>query len=82
MCSSDLELLTLKPTRPVGEWNEYEIRVQGQTYTVFLNGEQVCLFNNPYPDRGLPTTPSVPTFIGLQTHTGRVAFRNIRIKRI
>src|SRR2546426_3946957 len=79
---NDNELLTLKPTRPVGEWNEYEIRVQGQTYTVFLNGEQVCLFNNPYPDRGLPSTPSVPTFIGLQTHSGRVAFRNIRIKRI
>ena len=79
---NDNELLTLKPARPVGEWNEYEIRVQGQTYTVFLNGEQVCLFNNPYPDRGLPSTPSVPTFIGLQTHTGRVDFRNIRIKRI
>ena len=79
---TDNETLALKPARPVGQWNEYEIHVKGQTYTIFLNGEQVCLFQNPYPGRGLASTRGAPSFIGLQTHTGRVAFRNIRIKAI
>jgi len=30
--------------------------------------------------RELPSTPTSPSFVGLQMHTGRVAFRNIRIK--
>lgn len=76
----DGEILTLKSARPIGQWNEYEISVKGQTYTVMLNGDQVCVFNNPYQGRGLPSTPNVPTFVGLQTHTGRVAFRNVRFK--
>ena len=79
---TDNEILTLKPARPVGQWNEYEIRVQGQTYTIFLNGDKVCVFNNTYVGRGLPSTKDVPAFIGLQTHTGRVAFRNLRIKAL
>jgi hypothetical protein len=32
--------------------------------------------------RGLPSTPAAPSFIGLQTHTGRVAFRNIQIRAL
>jgi choline dehydrogenase-like flavoprotein len=74
----DGEVLTQKPARPVGQWNEYEIRVKGQNYSVFLNGDKVCVFDNPYAGRGLPSGPGAPTFVGLQTHTGRVAFRNIR----
>jgi choline dehydrogenase-like flavoprotein len=74
----DSEIFTQKPARPVGQWNEYEIRVKGQNYRIFLNGDQVCVFDNPYPGRGLPSTPAAPTYVGLQTHTGRVAFRNIR----
>ncbi|HEY9729195.1 MAG TPA: family 16 glycoside hydrolase [Chroococcales cyanobacterium] len=80
--NEDSQNLTLQPVRPLGQWNEYEIRVQGQTYTVFLNGNQVTTFQNPYPNRGLPSGANAPSFIGLQTHTGRVAFRNIRIKSL
>jgi hypothetical protein len=76
------------PVKPVGEWNTYEIRVEGQTYTVILNGQTVNVFtfvagSDPqFPDRGLPSTPEAPRFIGLQTHGGRsrVGFRNIQIK--
>jgi hypothetical protein len=76
------------PVHPVGEWNAFEIRVQGQNYTVALNGMPVTTFtfvpgsDALHPDRGLPSTNSVPRFIGLQTHTGRVAFRHIQIKAL
>jgi choline dehydrogenase-like flavoprotein len=79
------QTLTQKPALPPGQWNEYEIRVQGQTYTVFLNGTQVTKFiftpgsDAAHPDRGLPSTLAVPRYVGLQAHTGRVLFRKIRI---
>jgi choline dehydrogenase-like flavoprotein len=75
-------------SRRLGQWNTYEIRVAQQTYTVILNEIQVAQFaflvgsDAQHPDRGLPTTASVPRFIGLQAHTGRVMFRNIRIKAL
>lgn len=75
--------LTLQPARPAGLWNEFEIRVQGQTYAVLLNGVQVTAFTNTDPDRGLPSTPSVPSFFGLQTYPGsRMAYRNIRYQAL
>jgi choline dehydrogenase-like flavoprotein len=64
------------PVKGIREWNEYEIRVKDQTYTVFLNGVQITSYNNPDPNRG------TGNFIGLQTHTGRVAFRKIQIKEL
>ena len=70
------------PVLPPGQWNQFEIHAQGQLYTVFLNGQQITQFQNQDPNRGLPTAPGAPSFIGLQTHTGRVAFRNIQIKPI
>jgi choline dehydrogenase-like flavoprotein len=70
---------SLQPARRVGEWNSYEIQVQGQRYTVFLNGVQVSHFENPDAARGLATTKSAPSYFGLQAHTGRVAFRNLRL---
>src|SRR6185312_8586671 len=37
---------SLRPARPLGEWNLYEIQVRGQQYTVRLNGTVVSRFNN------------------------------------
>ncbi len=79
----DNEILSLKPARPAGQWNEYEIHVEDQRYTIFLNGDQVCVFDNPYSGRGLPSAPNAPSYIGLQCYPNlnwRVAFRRIRIK--
>ncbi|HEX8068824.1 MAG TPA: family 16 glycoside hydrolase [Pyrinomonadaceae bacterium] len=70
------------PARGAGEWNEFEIHANGQHYTVFLNGEKITEYDNPDPGRGLASAPGVPSFVGLQTHTGRVAFRKIQIKEI
>ena len=75
-------------SRPLGQWNSYEIRVNQQNYEVLLNGVPVSNFSftvgsDPaHPDRGLPGTASAPRFIGLQSHTGRVMFRNVRIKAL
>jgi hypothetical protein len=75
------QTLTLQSAKPPGQWNEYEIRVQGDSYTVFLNGIQVTQFNNPHAGRGLASTAKAPSYWGLQTYPGqRVQFRNIRIK--
>jgi choline dehydrogenase-like flavoprotein len=76
------QTLSQIPAKPPLEWNEYEIRAKGQTYTVLLNGVQVTTFQNTDAARGLASTSKAPSYIGLQSHTGRVAFRKIRIKAI
>jgi hypothetical protein len=73
------------PIFPVGEWNAFEIRVQNHSYSVLLNGVQVTVFDFvpgsdlAHPDRGMPSTNAIPRYLGLQAHTGRVAFRRIQI---
>lgn len=62
-----------------GRWNQYEIRVKGDRFTVLLNGQQKTDFTNTSLQRGRADQAS--RFIGLQTHTGRVLFRNIQIKK-
>jgi hypothetical protein len=61
------------PTRPVGEWNSYEITVRGQQYTITLNGETVNSYKGSRGERG---------YVGLQNHDPKsiVRFRNVRIK--
>ena len=72
--------------QPVGGWNQYEITVDGPDLTVALNGQVVNRFHfmgDPQsPQRGLPSTPAEPRFIGLQTHTGTVLFRHIQWKAL
>ena len=64
-----------------GEWNDYEIQVAGDTYDVRLNGVQTAHFNNNDPARGLPANlDALSGYLGLQTHTGTVTFRAIRIQ--
>ena len=73
-------------TRPVGEWNDYEITVDGADLTVALNGQTVNQFHftgDPQsPRRGQASTPQDSRFIGLQTHTGRLLFRRIQWKAL
>jgi len=72
--------------RPLGEWNDYEITVKGSDFTVALNGQVINRFKfmgDPQsPQRGLPSTPADPRFIGLQTHTGNVLFRHVQWKAL
>ena len=79
--NEDNQIFTRQSAEPPGQWNDLEIEVLGQTYSVFLNGQRTTRFTNTHPGRGLPGTPGAPAHIGLQGHRGsRVAFRHIRIK--
>jgi cytochrome c len=62
---------------PVGEWNDYEITVTGQTYTMTLNGEVV----NEYTSDG---SRGIDGYVGLQNHgdADAVTFRNIQVKEL
>ena len=73
-----VQAFTRVPARPLGEWNEYLIRVRGQTYEVMLNGAQTTRFENADANRG------AGAFVGLQTHPapGAIAFRKIRIRAL
>ncbi|MGN9908791.1 ThuA domain-containing protein [Phytohabitans sp. LJ34] len=64
---------------PPGEWNTYELLVEGERLQVFLNGAKINDFTNADPVRSLTSG-----YIGIQNHgTGDdVSFRNIRIKEL
>ncbi|MFM7743836.1 MAG: DUF1080 domain-containing protein [Verrucomicrobiota bacterium] len=60
-----------------GDWNKIRFQAKGDTYTVWLNGEQV----SNYVDAGYPKAAPV----GLQVHGGvkmKVEYRNIAIGEI
>ncbi|GAA3232551.1 ThuA domain-containing protein [Oerskovia jenensis] len=60
-----------------GEWNAYEIRVEGQRIRVFLNGTLINDFTSTEPSRDLSSG-----FIGLQNHGNGddVSFRDVQVK--
>ncbi|OZM72043.1 glucose dehydrogenase [Amycolatopsis antarctica] len=65
--------------KPPGEWNSYEIVVQGQTIKVLLNGVLINDFTSTDPNRDL-----TEGFVGIQNHGDGddVSFRNIQLKDI
>ncbi|MFV2107079.1 OmpL47-type beta-barrel domain-containing protein [Micromonospora sp. LOL_015] len=75
---------------PKGTWNDYEIRVAGQHYSIFRNGELVNEFvNTPdlvfdpprADDPGGAGRQRTEGYLGLQVHGADdiVSFRNVRI---
>ncbi|CAL9364069.1 hypothetical protein SUDANB6_00724 [Streptomyces sp. enrichment culture] len=64
---------------PPGEWNTYEIRVEGERLRVWLNGVKINDYTNTDPARSLGDG-----HIGIQNHGAedRVSFRDIRIKEL
>ncbi|MEO9326257.1 PKD domain-containing protein [Nocardioides sp. C4-1] len=63
--------------KPIGEWNDYEIRVTGQTYVMTLNGVEV----NRYTSDG---SRGITGYVGLQNHGDAdvVSFRNVQIREL
>ncbi|HEY0696257.1 MAG TPA: DUF1080 domain-containing protein, partial [Micromonospora sp.] len=82
--------LTGAGVTPKGTWNDYEIRVVGQHYSVFRNGELIneyvnvpdAAFSPPRADDpGGAGRQSATGYVGLQNHgtNDLVSFRNVRI---
>lgn len=73
----DVSPAITKASRPIAEWNSFEIEVKDQNVKVLLNGTPVSEVtnDNQRPPEG---------FIGLQNHHpgSRVQFGNIRIKKL
>ncbi|MFF3286355.1 ThuA domain-containing protein [Streptomyces sp. NPDC003023] len=76
--SADIEARD-KALRPPGQWNSYEIRVQGERLQIFLNGEKINDFTNTDAARSLKDG-----YIGIQNHGAddQVSFRNIQLKEL
>ncbi|MEV0122488.1 ThuA domain-containing protein [Streptomyces sp. NPDC050703] len=68
-----------KALNPPGEWNTYEIRVEGERLRVHLNGVKINDFTNTDPARSLRQG-----HIGIQNHgdSDEVSFRDIRLKEL
>jgi hypothetical protein len=66
--------LTQKVLKPVGEWNDYEIKIVGPKIEVRLNGELVTTSNSADAlKRG---------YLGLQGENGAHEYRKFRIKEL
>jgi hypothetical protein len=85
-----LNLAQAMPT-PKGEWNEFEIRVVDQHYTIIRNGVVINEFDNtPGKQSSRPGDPPTDQrqfatgFIGLQNHGTNdwIAFRKVRVKAL
>ncbi|MER5461473.1 ThuA domain-containing protein [Streptomyces sp. NPDC002668] len=65
--------------RPPGQWNSYEIRVQGERLQIFLNGVKINDFTNTDPVRSLKDG-----YIGVQNHGAddQVSFRDIQLREL
>jgi len=74
--------------QPKGTWVDYELRIEGQEYTILRNGEVLNTFtNSPGQESSRDGDPSTSDrqfasgFIGLQNHASAdiIDFRNVRV---
>jgi len=57
--------------RPIGDWNEIEVKLVGRTVMVMVNGKEAATFERCEVDRGL---------IALEAEGSEVEFRSVRWK--
>lgn len=70
-------------TKPAGEWNRMVITAEGPQITVRLNGETIVDGNLEDHSDAAEQHPGIKRkdgYIGLQSHSERVEFRDIKIK--
>ncbi|MFY1691257.1 ThuA domain-containing protein [Plantactinospora sp. WMMB782] len=76
---------------PKNQWNDYEVRVVGQHYTISRNGAVIAEFDNT-PGKQSSRQGDPPTdlrqflsgFVGLQNHgtNDLIEFRNVRVRQL
>jgi hypothetical protein len=79
-----------RPT-PKNQWNDYELKIVGQHYTIIRNGVVINEFDNT-PGKQSSRAGDPPTdlrqfasgFLGLQNHgdADLIEFRNIRVRAL
>lgn len=65
---------TVESHKGSGGWKSFDVRCEGNTFQVDLDGQRVLEYTDESP--GARKTG----FIGLQRNEGRIAFRNIRLR--
>lgn len=56
------------------EWRSYKLRVEDGTITIILDGKEIV--------KHKVAKPRPAGLIGLQKNTGRISFRNVRVKKL
>ena len=59
--------------KEAGEWNTYELRCEGRTITLFVNGGLTSQFTNCEVPKG---------YLGLEAEGYRIEFRTLKLKRL
>ena len=77
---------TRRTSKKAGQWNAMTIRAKGREVQIALNGKTIVdadldrARKDPAVDKEHPGLSRTTGRIGLQSHTDRVEFRNLRVK--
>ena len=62
-----------KAVKPAGEWNTFDVRCQGHTITLWLNGVLSGTLTDAMETKG---------FVGLEAEGYKIEFRNLKLKKL
>jgi hypothetical protein len=73
-------------SKPAGEWNQFDIVCKGPKVTIDLNGKRIVAANlDTLKERHGKKHPGLlrdKGHLGVQSHDGRVEFRNLLVKEL
>jgi choline dehydrogenase-like flavoprotein len=74
---------TRGPALLPGQWYDFEVSVRGDTYSASIGGQPTSTFTNTDAYRGRAASQAAESgFVGIQSHTGGVRFRNVRVRPV
>jgi hypothetical protein len=65
---------TAEPIKGSGGWKSFDVRCEGNKFTVDLDGKQVLEFTDESP------AARKTGYVGLQKNAGKIEFRNVRLR--